>query len=93
MLATVACTAYTECMQYTVRNVPEHLDEVLRVSARQQGKSLNEVTLEALARGAGLSGEVRRQRDLSQIAGSWRMDPAFDRALAEQDAIDEAIWG
>jgi plasmid stability protein len=80
-------------MQYTVRNVPEHLDEVLRVSARQQGKSLNEVTLEALARGAGLSGEVRRQRDLSQIAGSWRMDPAFDRALAEQDAIDEAIWG
>jgi hypothetical protein len=28
----------------------------------------------------------RRQRDLSDIAGTWSEDPAFDAALAEQDA-------
>jgi hypothetical protein len=37
-------------------------------------------------------GERGRQRDLTDIAGTWRKDPAFDRALAAQDAIDEEIW-
>jgi len=79
-------------MQYTIRNVPIYLDAALRVSAREQGKSLNEVAIEALARGFGLGDERVRQRDLSDIAGSWRKDPAFDRALAAQDPVDEATW-
>ncbi|HET7205602.1 MAG TPA: hypothetical protein VFI95_03390 [Terriglobales bacterium] len=79
-------------MQYTIRNVPEVLDTVLRRSAREQGKSLNEVTIEALARGAGLGEKRCRQRDLGEIAGSWRKDPAFDRALKQQDRIDPELW-
>lgn len=79
-------------MQYTIRNVPEILDEILRRYAREQGKSLNEVAIQALARGAGLGEKRFRQRDLGEIAGSWRKDPAFDRALAEQDSIDPELW-
>ncbi len=79
-------------MQYTIRNVPEYLDAALRGAARQQGKSLNEVAIEALARGAGIGERQCRQRDLRDIAGSWRRDPVFDSALAAQDAIDEEMW-
>jgi hypothetical protein len=79
-------------MQYTIRNVPGTLDEALRRAARERGKSLNEVAIEALARGAGVTGDRNRQRDLSDIAGTWRNDPAFDSALAAQDSIDEDIW-
>ena len=79
-------------MQYTIRNIPELLDAALRRSAREQGKSLNEVAVEALARGAGFSERRRRQRDLKEIAGSWRSDPAFDSAVAAQDAIDPELW-
>jgi plasmid stability protein len=79
-------------MQYTIRNIPPHLDEALRRRAREQGKSLNEVTIEALAHGTGVSGEQSRQRDLSDIAGTWQEDPEFDQALAEQDVIDEKLW-
>jgi hypothetical protein len=79
-------------MQYTIRNVPNLLDQALRKCARERGKSLNEVTIEALARGAGVSGDRSRQRDLGDIAGTWRKDAAFDRALAEQDAIDKEMW-
>ena len=79
-------------MQYTIRNIPEHLDAALRSTAQVRGKSLNEVAIEALVRGAGLSHSPRRQRDLSDIVGSWKKDPAFDKALAEQDTIDEAMW-
>ena len=86
-LATNACNA---CMQHTIRNVPDYLDAALRVSAREQGKSLNEVAIEALARGFGLGDKRVRQRDLSDIAGSWEKDPAFHRAIAAQDTVDEA---
>lgn len=79
-------------MQYTIRNVPTHLDAALRSIAQRQSKSLNDVALEALARGAGLTGEPTRQRDLKKIAGSWRHDPAFEKAIADQDTIDEAMW-
>ena len=80
------------CMQYTIRNVPDPLDEALRRAAREQGKSLNDVAIDALARGAGITGERVRRRDLSDIAGTWRKDPAFDRALVAQDRIDEEMW-
>jgi hypothetical protein len=79
-------------MQYTLRNVPEIVDATLRRRAREQGKSLNEVAIETLARGAGVTGRRSRQRDLSDVAGTWRKDPAFDRALAAQDTVDEELW-
>jgi hypothetical protein len=87
-----ACNAYNRCMQYTIRNVPGTLDEALRRVARERGKSLNEVAIEALARGAGITGERDRQRNLADIAGTWRKDPAFDSALDAQDTIDEEMW-
>lgn len=79
-------------MQYTIRNIPETLDAALRHSARLQGKSLNRVAVEALARGAGLSDSRTRQRDLSDVVGSWRKDTEFERALAAQDTIEEDLW-
>lgn len=91
VLAFIAYNAYNYGMQYTIRNVPTPLDAALRRSAREQGKSLNEIAVEALARGAGLS-ERLPQRDLSDIAGTWRKDAAFDNALAAQDTIDEELW-
>ena len=92
MLASYAYIAYSICMQYTIRNVPETLDAALRQSAREQGKSLSEIAVEALARGAGLTESRFRQRDLADIAGSWRKDPAFDDAVGAQDTIDDELW-
>ncbi|MGB9031798.1 MAG: hypothetical protein WCC27_16875 [Acidobacteriaceae bacterium] len=79
-------------MQYTIRNVPGTLDAALRRRAQEQGKSLNEIAIEALARGAGVSGERTRKRDLSDIVGTWQNDPAFDEAIAAQDTVDEDLW-
>ena len=79
-------------MQYTIRNVPPILDETLRRAAREQGKSLNEIAIEALARGAGVTPDGRPQRDISDIAGTWHEDGAFESALAAQDTIDEEMW-
>ncbi|MGB0065303.1 MAG: hypothetical protein WBP85_12725 [Terracidiphilus sp.] len=79
-------------MQYTIRNIPDYLDAVLRDAARREGKSLNEMAVAALVRGAGLSEPERVKRDLSDIAGTWQEDPAFDSAIRDQQKIDEAMW-
>jgi len=79
-------------MQYTIRKMPNFPDVALRRCARKQGKSLSDVVIEDLARGAGVSGERNRQRDLRDIAGTWRSDRASDRARAAQDIVDRELW-
>jgi hypothetical protein len=78
--------------QYTIRNVPTVVDRALRRSADRQGRSLNEVSLEALARGAGVEREAMEHHDVDFLFGSWVEDPTVDRALADQRAIDEDLW-
>lgn len=79
-------------MQYTVRGISEGLDRAIRQRARAEGKSLNEVTVEALAEGLGLAGDGVTLRDLGDIVGTWAKDAAAEAALAAQDRIDEALW-
>jgi hypothetical protein len=79
-------------MQYSVRGIAPEIDAALRERARAEGKSLNAVALEALAEGVGFGGAVVVRRDLSDVAGTWRRDARLEKALADQDAIDEALW-
>lgn len=79
-------------MQYTIRNIPEALDAALRERAKAENKSLNEYAIEALARSIGFSGDGIRFRDLTDLAGTWQEDPDFDKAIADQHAIDEELW-
>ncbi len=79
-------------MQYTIRNVPKTVDSRLRDRAKKEGKSLNQVVLEAIARALGIPSEPARQRDLSDFAGTWSEDPEFDRAIEDQDRVDEDLW-
>jgi hypothetical protein len=79
-------------MQYTVRGIPEVVDKAIRERAREEGKSLNEVTVEALADGLGLGEESIVRRDLSDIVGTWKREVSVDAALAAQDIVDEALW-
>ncbi len=68
------------------------LDEAIRERAKAEGKSLNAVAVEALAEGVGLGDEAVVRRDLSDVAGAWKKDAAFEAALAAQDRVDAALW-
>jgi len=82
-----------EPVQFTVRGVPPSVANALRKRAAQANKSLNSVLVEALTASAGIAGEPLQYRDLSDLAGLWVEDPEFDRIIAEQDQIDESMWG
>lgn len=79
-------------MQYTFRGIPPSLDTALRERARKEGKSLNQVAVEALADGLGLSGVRKARRSVDDIAGTWERDAAVDKAIAEQDRVDHPLW-
>ena len=79
-------------MQYTIRRIPKAVDDAVRERARATGKSLNEAAVDALAYGAGLKGIPRKRRDLSDVAGTWKADKAFEAVLADQDRIDKDFW-
>lgn len=79
-------------MQYTLRNVPKEVDRALRRRAREQGKSLNEVAVEALAEAVGVGETRRRRRSVADIAGTWVEDPECEAALRDQDRVDPELW-
>jgi hypothetical protein len=79
-------------MQYTLRDVPALVDAELRRRSAVEGKSLNAVAIDALIRGTGLGETPVRHRDLGDVAGTWKRDARFDRALQEQDRVDDSLW-
>jgi hypothetical protein len=86
---------YTACImsrQYTIRAVPSAIDRALRQRAKQEAKSLNAVAVEALARGLDLEAKPVEHSDLDHLIGSWQKDPAFDRAMADFERVDEEAW-
>jgi len=79
-------------MQYTIRNLPGRLDELIRRRAKEEGKSLNTVAVEALMEAFGLRGSVEPNRDVAELVGSWVEDAAVDEALEEQRGVDDEMW-
>ena len=85
-----ACTvAYNVGMsrsQYTIRSIPPKLDMTLRRRAQKSGKSLNEILIETLAIGAGVSPDTNFN-DLDWFIGNKSLDKSFGQAI---DWLDKA---
>jgi plasmid stability protein len=77
-------------IQYTVRNVPERVDQALRARAHQERKSINQLTLEILAE--AVSENDHPKRNLASIAGTWASDADTEEALEDQRRIDPELW-
>ncbi|MCF7949688.1 MAG: hypothetical protein K9M94_13955 [Spirochaetia bacterium] len=76
--------------QYTVRNIPGALDRALREWARRRTVSLNQAIVDAIKRGIGMD-EEQEHNDLDDLVGTWQQDEEFERALSEQDTIEQDL--
>jgi len=81
----------------TVRGIDESLDRVLRQTADQEAKSVNQLVLEILKAHFG-QGKVahftRRHHDLDDLFGSWS-DDDFEKVMQSvesQHQIDPDVW-
>ena len=78
-------------VQYTLRGIPSEVDQALRKKARERRVSLNQLLVDELIHASGASSS-RRYRSLKRIAGRWKEDAEFDRALEAQRQIDWGLW-
>ena len=77
--------------QYTIRSIPTKVDQALRKLAKKTGKSLNDVALEALAKGAGVTAEATFD-DLDWFIGGQSLDvKAFNEAEQWQASLPTDI--
>jgi plasmid stability protein len=75
-------------MTLTLDNLPPGVEDELRRRAEAEGKSLDQVVADVLARGLDLPPQPIKYRDLSDIAGTWVDDPVFDEIRREHDQVD-----
>lgn len=77
--------------QYTIRSIPSQVDQALRRRAKKTGKSLNEVAVEALAKGTGVNPNATFN-DLDWFIGGRTLDAnSFDEATEWLDSLPKDI--
>ena len=78
--------------QYTIRNIPDRVDHILRQRAKTLGKSFNQVVLDAIVVGAGEKAAIRR--DLDFMIGSMSKSEAarVEGEIRRQRTIDPEMW-
>lgn len=79
-------------MTLTLEDIPAELDALLRQRAAAEGKSVNQIAVDALRAALTTSEPVGKRVDLSDIAGTWIEDPEVDAALRDQDRVDPELW-
>jgi hypothetical protein len=59
---------------------------------RANGEEFSLRAVHEAAQSEASQGDTIPHRDLSDLAGTWVEDPAFDQAIADQDVVDEDLW-
>ncbi len=81
----------------TLRNLPPELARIIRQKADENRTSLNKAVISLLEERAGIRGKKQDKslhHDLDALAGSWTKEETstFEKALAQQRAIDPDLW-
>lgn len=76
-------------MTLMLPDIPRDLNQALRRRAEAEGKTVDQVAVEAIRAGLGLPS---KKRDLSDFAGTWSEDPAFDEVRKFHEQIDPEMW-
>jgi hypothetical protein len=76
--------------QYTIRAIPPKLDSVLRRRAQKTGKSLNEVVIDTLAKGAGVALNASFN-DLDWFIGNKSLSSSFGESIDWLDKVPRDI--
>jgi plasmid stability protein len=79
-------------MTLTLPNLPKDLGDALKARAAAEGRSVEDVAVEALRASLEPLADGVKKCDLSHLAGTWVEDPEFDAIMEEQDRIDPELW-
>jgi uncharacterized protein (UPF0128 family) len=79
-------------IQYTIRNIPPVVDQVIRKQAKLEGKSFNQTVVDLLSLQTFGTTEPKEDDNFDWLFNTGTLDAGFDEAIADLSRIDEALW-
>lgn len=81
----------------TIRGVEPEVADKLKLTAAEQGKSINQLALEIVKEGLGLKKErkfSREYNDLDHLFGSWSEDEfrEIHTKIDQERQVDQELW-
>jgi len=79
-------------IQYTIRNIPPAVDQVIHKRAKQSGKSFNQTVVELLTLQTFGTEKPPIDNNFDFLFGKGTLDESFDEAIKELSRPDPALW-
>ena len=81
----------------TIRGIEPEVSDKLKLAAAEQGKSVNQLTIEIIKQSLGLKKEKKYSReydDLDDLFGRWSEDEfkEISSKIAKERQIDQNLW-
>lgn len=77
-------------IQYTIRSIPAKLDQALRQRSKATGKSLNDIVIATLEKGAGVTPNSIFD-DLDWFIGSKSLSSTFEEDIQWLDSLPKDL--
>jgi hypothetical protein len=79
-------------IQYTIRNIPEPVDRVIRKRSKQSGKSFNQTVVDLLSMQTFGTTEMDKDDDFNWLYNKKTLDKSYDEAIKDISRIDKDLW-
>jgi plasmid stability protein len=80
--------------QFTLRSIPQNVDQMLRATARKRGTSINKAAIELLKESLCVPEGASKKRSVRHLMGTWSAADvhAFEKNTRIFDKIDRDMW-
>ncbi len=79
-------------IQYTIRNIPEPVDKVIRKRSKQSGKSFNQTVVDLLSLQTFGTTELVKDDNFDWLYNKNSLDDSFDEAIKDISMVDKKLW-
>ncbi|HEY1645511.1 MAG TPA: hypothetical protein VGF75_03950 [Candidatus Saccharimonadales bacterium] len=79
-------------IQYTIRNIPPVVDQVIRKRSKLSGKSFNQTVVDILSMQTLGSTKPKLDNNFDWLFNKGAPDEGFDEAIKDLSKVDEEMW-
>ena len=79
-------------IQYTIRNIPPKVDQVIKKRAKRSGKSFNQTVVDLLTLQTFGTAKPPQDDNFDWLYNQNTLDKSFDEAIKELSQVDKKLW-
>ena len=79
-------------IQYTIRNIPEPVDRVIKKRSKQYGRSFNQTVIDLLSLQTFGTTELPKDDNFDFLFNKNTLDDSFDEAINDISKVDKKMW-